>query len=114
MILVDYLSLTEKEIYSRTFTVFGRSQFDRSPTGTGTAALAAVLWKKGYLHPEQTLINTGISGIPFRVTIDVFGEQIIPTIYSNAYVTGKGHVILEDDDPLQEGIFIKASDAGEI
>lgn len=114
MILADYLSLTEKEIYSRTFTVFGRSQFDRSPTGTGTAALAAVLWKKGYLHPEQTLINTGISGIPFRVTIDVFGEQIIPTIYSNAYVTGKGHVILEDDDPLQEGIFIKASDAGEI
>lgn len=114
MILVDYLASTEKEIFSRTFTVFGQAQFDRSPTGTGTAALATILWKKGYLHSGQTLVNTGISGIPFHATVDISGEQIIPTIYSNAFVTGKGYVILEDDDPLQEGFFIKASDASEI
>ena len=107
-------NVTPEEVYTKTFTVFGQSQFDRSPTGTGTSALAAILWKKGALQPGQALVNTGISGIPFRVTMEVQGEHIIPTIYSNAYVTGKGSVILEEDDPLPEGLFFKDAGSKEI
>lgn len=114
MILLDTLSVNNDRIQTQTFTVFGRSQFDRSPTGTGTSALAAVLWKKGILSPRQTLINSGISGIPFRTTVEISGNHIIPTLYSNAYITGRGQLILEDADPLPDGFLAGCGSEAEI
>ena len=114
MILVEHLPSTSAELRTRTFTVFGRSQFDRSPTGTGTSALAAVLWKKKLLHPGQSFVNIGISGIPFHVFIESCDESIIPTIQSNAYITGRGQIILEDRDPLQEGLLLSTAPKTEI
>ena len=114
MILTDLQAVDSEQIFTRTFTVFGQSQFDRSPTGTGTSALAAVLCKKGLLSTSKVLINSGISGIPFRTTVEIANNKIIPTIYSNAYLTGKGTIILEDQDPLQNGLFFNPNGNREI
>lgn len=115
MILFAEEADTSEEIRTRTFTVFGKRQFDRSPTGTGTSALAAVLHKQGRLHSGKRLVNRGISGIPFTVTMEEDGRGgIIPTIYSKAYLTGKGSILLEDDDPLAEGFSVRSGSGEEI
>lgn len=109
MILFERQEERANYIKTKTFTVFGKSQFDRSPTGTGTSALAAILHSRGILTSQKQLINYGISGIPFTVTIQENAKgQVIPTIHSNAYLTGRGTLILEDTDPLQEGFSIKS------
>lgn len=108
MILLDMEEIDDRMIRTKTFTVFGEGQFDRSPTGTGTSALAAVLQQKGILTEEKTLENRGISDVPFRVTIKIVDDKVIPTIHSNAYITGKGVILVEKEDPLQNGFTIKA------
>lgn len=103
-ILLEEEGKTETEVMTRTFTVFGRSQFDRSPTGTGTSALAAILSEKGALSEDGRLINRGISGIPFTVTIRKKDDKVIPLIHSMAWITGQGQLIFEDDDPISDGL----------
>ena len=111
MILFAEEGEREGVISTRTFTVFGKRQFDRSPTGTGTSALAAVFYEKGRLQEGKRLENRGISGIPFTVTIErTEGGQVIPTIHSRACLMGKGCLLLEEDDPLQDGFSVKCGE----
>jgi len=106
MILTQMESEDDQKIETKSFTVFGKRQFDRSPTGTGTSALAAILHEKGLLTGEKKLINRGISNVPFVVDITEMEGSVVPTIHSNAYITGQGYMILEENDPLQEGFTI--------
>lgn len=111
MILFAEEGEREGVISTRTFTVFGKRQFDRSPTGTGTSALAAVFYEKGRLQEGKRLENRGISGIPFTVTIErTEGGQVIPIIHSRACLIGKGCLLLEEDDPLQNGFSVKCGE----
>lgn len=103
LILTDEPVPTGMKLETQCFTVFGESQFDRSPTGTGTSALAAILYEKGLLTSQMQLINRGISGIPFTATIQPVSGGVIPTISAMAYVTGRGKLILEEGDPLTAG-----------
>ena len=111
MILFAEEGEREGVISTRTFTVFGKRQFDRSPTGTGTSALASVFYEKGRLQEGKRLENRGISGIPFTVTIErTEGGQVIPIIHSRACLIGKGCLLLEEDDPLQDGFSVKCGE----
>ncbi|MBQ9535625.1 MAG: proline racemase family protein [Clostridia bacterium] len=97
-----------KEVLHKNFTVYGEGQFDRSPTGTGSSALAAILRAKGILEPDMRLINRGITDIPFIVGIEdaqpVGGHAAVqPTVSAMAYISGRGAVVLEPDDPLKDG-----------
>lgn len=111
MILAETEEIEEKQISTRTFTVFGEGQFDRSPTGTGTSALAAVLFEKGILTEDKILVNRGISGVPFCVSVKADGSKVVPSIKSNAYLTGQGSILVEDTDPLQEGFTVKTGES---
>jgi len=90
----------EDEVEMRCFTAFGEQQYDRSPTGTGSSALAAVLFAKGRLRPDMNLVTRGYSGYPFQVSFRQSEGGILPTITARAYVTGKGSLIFEDGDDL--------------
>lgn len=103
LILVEEPNRQGAKLETQCFTVFGESQFDRSPTGTGTSALAAILYEKGLLTPGMQLVNRGISGIPFTATVQPVPGGVIPTISAMAYVTGRGSLILEEGDPLAAG-----------
>lgn len=107
LILTDEPVRHGARLETQCFTVFGESQFDRSPTGTGTSALAAILYAKGLLKPDMELVNRGISGLPFTATIQPAEGGVIPTISAMAYVTGRGKVILEEGDPLTAGFSAK-------
>ena len=70
-----------------------------------------VFYEKGRLQEGKRLENRGISGIPFTVTIErTEGGQVIPIIHSRACLIGKGCLLLEEDDPLQDGFSVKCGE----
>ena len=83
--------------------------YDRSPCGTGTAAVMAVLHAMGVLAlPEQVFTHESIIGTKFRGRVvgeTTVGEldAIIPEIEGEAYITGENTFIIDERDPLRHG-----------
>ena len=92
----------------RNVTIFAEAEVDRSPCGTGTAAVMAVLSAMGLLGPEQTFTHESIIGTRFhgRVVGDVVvGDlpAIVPEIEGSAYITGESTFLIDERDPLKFG-----------
>jgi proline racemase len=109
----------------RNVTIFADAEVDRSPCGTGTCAVMAVLSAMGLLGRDQTFTHESIIGTKFRGT--VIGETsvstvtaqlspptahssppsaipaIIPEIEGEAYITGENTFVLDERDPLRDG-----------
>jgi proline racemase len=92
----------------RNVTIFAEAEVDRSPCGTGTCAVMAVLAAMGLLGPEQTFTHESIIGTTFRGR--VVGEQavgdlpaIVPEIEGEAFITGENTFTIDDADPLRWG-----------
>jgi trans-L-3-hydroxyproline dehydratase len=96
----------------RNVTIFADAEVDRSPCGTGTAAVMAVLAAMGMLSaPEQVFTHESIIGTLFRGRVagttsvgDI--EAIIPEIEGEAYITGENTFLIDDRDPLRHGFRI--------
>ena len=96
------------EAHLRNVTVFAHAEVDRSPCGTGTCAVMAVLSAMGLLGRDQTFIHESIIGTRFsgRIVDEIsFGEipAIVPELEGEAYITGEHTFLLDDDDPLKAG-----------
>jgi proline racemase len=103
----------------RNVTIFADAEVDRSPCGTGTAAVMAVLAAMGMLtEGEQVFTHESIIGTRFRgrvvgtTTISTSNfqlptsneiEAIIPEIEGSAYITGENTFLIDDRDPLRHG-----------
>jgi proline racemase len=92
----------------RNVTIFADAEVDRSPCGTGTCAVMAVLAAMGVLGPEQTFTHESIIGTLFRgrvVSELSIGElrAIEPEIEGEAYITGESTFIIDKRDPLKHG-----------
>jgi trans-L-3-hydroxyproline dehydratase len=92
----------------RNVTIFADAEVDRSPCGTGTCAVMAVLAAMGLLGPDQTFTHESIIGTQFRGRViedTIVGElpAIIPEIEGRAYITGESKFLMEDGDPLAFG-----------
>ena len=92
----------------RNVTIFADAEVDRSPCGTGTCAVMAVLAAMGVLGPEQTFTHESIIGTLFRGRIRSnlnIGEwaAIEPEIEGEAYITGENAFIIDARDPLKHG-----------
>ena len=92
----------------RNVTIFADAEVDRSPCGTGTCAVMAVLAAMGLLQPEHAFVHESLIGTRFRGTI--VGETmvadvpaIVPEIEGEAYITGESTFVLDDRDPLRLG-----------
>ena len=88
--------------------------FDRSPCGTGSCARMAWHFGRGELGVGDTFIHESVLGTLFTGTVlaetEVFGQPgIVPTIGGSAYLTGFNQLVLDQHDPLGEGIFIPAA-----
>ena len=95
----------------RNVTIFADAEVDRSPCGTGTAAVMAVLSAMGILGREQQFTHESIIGTKFRgraVDDTVVGElpAIVPEIEGEAYITGEHTFLIDDRDPLRHGFRI--------
>jgi len=93
----------------RNVTIFADAEVDRSPCGTGTAAVMAVLSAMGmFTGPEQVFTHESIIGTLFRGRISkatTIGEldAIIPEIEGEAYITGENTFLIDERDPLRHG-----------
>lgn len=92
-------------------TIFADAEVDRSPCGTGTAAVMAVLSAMGILDRDQPFTHESIIGTKFRgrvVEETTVAElaAIIPEIEGEAYITGENTFLIDDRDPLRHGFRI--------
>jgi trans-L-3-hydroxyproline dehydratase len=92
----------------RNVTIFADAEVDRSPCGTGTCAVMAVLSAMGLLEPGRTFTHESIIGTTFRGRVigeTAVGEHdaIVPEIEGEAYITGENTFLIDDRDPLRFG-----------
>ena len=95
----------------RNVTIFADAQVDRSPCGTGTAAVMAVLDALGLLGAERAFVHESLIGTRFRGTVDsrtVVGEfpALRARIEGSAWITGEHTFLIDDDDPLRTGFLL--------
>lgn len=95
-------------VKTRNVCMFGDAQIDRSPCGTGTSARMAQLYTRGILKPGMTFVNHSIIDTVFEGEIvkelDIAGiPGIVPKISGSAYIMGFNNIVLDPEDPMQEG-----------
>ena len=98
---------TDPEAHLRSVVVTG-SVVDRSPGGTATAAVMAVLDAMGLLADDRHFVHESITGTLFRgraVRHTLIGETsaLVAEIEGTAWITGEHTFLLDEDDPLREG-----------
>ena len=98
--------------HSRHVCIFAEGEMDRSPTGTGVSARAAILHAKGKIKLGESIIIESIIGSTFSVkvvTTTTFGnyDAVIPEVSGNAYITGKNTFWINPEDPLKNGFVLR-------
>jgi proline racemase len=101
----------DPEAHLRNVTVFGNGAVDRSPSGTGTSAVMAVLDAMGLLPEQEVFVHESLIGSLFRGRIarrTQVGEfaAIVPDVEGTAWITGEHTFYVDDDDPLREGFVL--------
>ena len=95
----------------RNVTIFADAEVDRSPCGTGTAAVMAVIDAMGLLGSDRPFVHESLIGTRFTGRVasrtEVGGHQaIVPEIEGSAWITGEHTFLIADDDPLRDGFRI--------
>ena len=98
--------------HSRNVCIFANGEVDRSPTGTGVSARAAIHFKRGEIDIGDSITIESIIGSVFSVKISEpinFGkyEAIIPEVSGTAYLTGKNSFWINPEDPLKDGFILR-------
>ena len=98
----------QPDAHLRNVTIFADAEVDRSPCGTGTAAVMAVLNDMGLLLDEVPFVHESIVGTTFRGRVVdrlSVGERsaIVPEIEGLAWITGEHTFLIDGDDPLKAG-----------
>jgi trans-L-3-hydroxyproline dehydratase len=95
----------------RNVTIFADAEVDRSPCGTGTAAVMAVVDAMGLLADDRPFVHESLIGTTFSGRVAArtqAGEipAIVPEIEGSAWITGEHTFIVDERDPLREGFRI--------
>lgn len=98
--------------HSRNVTVFADGEIDRSATGTGVSARAALLHARGELRKGEKITIESILGSTMTVRCveeSRFGPYaaIIPEVGGTAHVIGRSEFCFDPDDPLSRGFFLR-------
>tara|TARA_B100001758_G_scaffold244513_1_gene255987 strand:- start:555 stop:1598 length:1044 start_codon:yes stop_codon:yes gene_type:complete len=94
--------------HSRNVCIFANGELDRSPTGTGVSARAAIHFAKDEIKEGEPLVIESILGSSFSVKVDKtinLGnyKSVIPEVSGNAFITGKNTFWINPEDPLKDG-----------
>lgn len=98
----------DPEAHLRNLTVFAEAEVDRSPCGTGTSAVMAVLDAMGLLPADTPFVHESLIGTLFRGRLlgrTQVGElpAIVTEIEGSAWITGEHTFYIDEEDPLREG-----------
>jgi trans-L-3-hydroxyproline dehydratase len=98
--------------HSRNVCIFAEGEVDRSATGTGVSARAALHYAKGELAKGETITIESILGTTMTVKVaetTVFGpyQAVIPEVSGTAHITGQSEFYFDPADPLKMGFIFR-------
>jgi proline racemase len=98
--------------HSRNVCIFAEGEVDRSPTGTGVSARAALHYARGELKKGEVFVVESILGTCFSCRIAEvtrFGpyEAVVPEVTGSASITGRNEVLIDPEDPLRYGFILR-------
>jgi trans-L-3-hydroxyproline dehydratase len=98
--------------HSRNVCIFAEGEVDRSPTGTGVSARAALHYARGELKKGETFVVESILGTRFSCRIaDVtqYGPYaaVIPEVTGSASIIGRNEILINPEDPLRYGFILR-------
>jgi proline racemase len=96
---------------TRSATVIHPGWVDRSPCGTGTSALMALLHAQGTLRMGEVFVNESPLGTRFQgrlISEEIVGPvtAVVPEITGRAWITGMATYMLSAGDPFPVGFRI--------
>ncbi|NQW05369.1 MAG: proline racemase family protein [Acidobacteria bacterium] len=96
------------DAHLRNVTVFANHEVDRSPCGTGTCAVLAVLDAMGLVNDDEPFVHESIIGTTFSARVmerTSVGDHaaIVPELTGSASITGDHSFVVGADDVLPEG-----------
>jgi proline racemase len=102
----------DTDYIGKNMVIYGESNLDRSPCGTGTSAKLTLMHYKGLIDLNQKFSNFSPLGTSFDAKIikkEKIGEfdGITAEITGNAQVTGIHNFVLQQSDPFPEGFLIQ-------
>jgi trans-L-3-hydroxyproline dehydratase len=98
--------------HSRNACIFAEGELDRSATGSGVSARAALHFAKGELNLNERLTIESILGSTMSVEVvevTKFGpyEAVVPEVSGTASITGRNEFYFDPDDPFRRGFIFR-------
>jgi proline racemase len=98
--------------HSRNVCIFADGEVDRSATGSGVSARAALHYARKELLPGKKITIESIIGTTMDVEIvDVVKfagyTAVVPEVTGTSYITGTNEFWFDPVDPLKKGFFIR-------
>ena len=98
--------------HSRNVCIFAEGEVDRSATGSGVSARAALHYAKGELNKNQKITIESILGTTMDVEVKQtvrYGPHnaVIPEVTGEAFFTGQNEFWFDPHDPLKEGFIFR-------
>src|SRR5215831_1474452 len=98
--------------HSRNACIFAEGEVDRSPTGSGVSASAALHYARGELRLNEKITIESILGSTMTVQAveaTEFGpyEAVIPEVGGMASIVGRNEFYFDPEDPFIEGFILR-------
>jgi trans-L-3-hydroxyproline dehydratase len=98
--------------HSRNVCIFADGEMDRSATGSGVSARAALQFARGELPLHRKLVIESILGSTMSVAVveeKTFGPHsaVVPEVGGAAYITGRSEFFFDPEDPLKSGFIFR-------
>lgn len=98
--------------HSRNVCIFADGEVDRSATGSGVSARAALHHAKGELNIGEKITIESILGTTMEVEVKettFYGsfDAVVPEVSGTAFITGKNEFCFDPKDPLGEGFIFR-------
>jgi len=98
--------------HSRNVCIFAEGELDRSSTGSGVSARAALHHARGELQMNEKIVIESIVGSTMAVEIvelTKFGSYnaVIPKVSGTASFTGQHEFYFDPEDPFREGFILR-------
>lgn len=98
--------------FSRNVCIFADGEVDRSPTGTGVSARAALHFARGEIalrepFTVESLLGTCMTGCAVEETRFGPHAAVVPEVTGRAHLAGRCTWWIDPEDPIREGFFLR-------
>jgi trans-L-3-hydroxyproline dehydratase len=98
--------------HSRNVCIFADGEVDRSATGSGVSARAALHFAKGQIALNEKVTIESILGSTMSVKVveaTKFGpyDAVIPEVSGTASIVGRNEFYFDPEDPFKNGFFLR-------